>query len=96
MEPLDRYQPTTPHWICHHRQCGNDTELGGHPVPKDAFVSALFSVTHLDPEVWPEPEAFKPERHLGADAVPYSLTPFGGGVRRCIGMSLAQLEIEVW
>lgn len=77
------------------RTAAHDTELGGHPVPRHAFVAALFSLTHLDPELWPEPDAFRPERHLETDAVvPYSLTPFGGGLRRCIGVSLAQLEIE--
>ncbi|WNE95249.1 cytochrome P450 [Streptomyces luomodiensis] len=76
------------------RTAAHDTELGGHPVPRHAFVAALFPLTHLDPGRWPDPDAFRPERHLGADPVPYSLTPFGGGVRRCIGVSLAQLEIE--
>lgn len=77
------------------RTAAHDTELGGHPIPKHAFVSAMFCVTHIDPELWPEPQAFKPERHLNGDAVPYSLTPFGGGIRRCLGASLAQLELEV-
>jgi cytochrome P450 len=77
------------------RTAAADTELAGRPVPKDAFVSALFCVTHLDPELWPDPLAFRPERHLGDAPVPYALTPFGGGVRRCIGAALAQLELEV-
>lgn len=77
------------------RTAACDTELGGHPVPRHAFVSAMFCVTHLDPELWADPQAFKPSRHLDGDAVPYALTPFGGGIRRCLGASLAQLELEV-
>ncbi|MGW2329771.1 cytochrome P450 [Streptomyces sp. NPDC001700] len=76
------------------RTAAHDTQLGGHPVPRHAFVAALFPLTHLDPGLWPRPDAFRPERHLGADPAPYALTPFGGGLRRCIGVSLAQLEIE--
>ncbi|MFK0264031.1 cytochrome P450 [Streptomyces angustmyceticus] len=86
-----RLRPAVHHAM---RTAVHDTELGGHPVPRHAFVAALFSLTHLDPELWPEPGAFRPERHLGTAPVPYSLTPFGGGVRRCIGVSLAQLETE--
>lgn len=76
------------------RTAAHDTELGGHPVPRHAFVAALFPLTHLDPEVWRTPDAFRPGRHLGTTPVPYALTPFGGGLRRCVGVSLAQLEIE--
>lgn len=76
------------------RTAAEDTELGGQPVPKHAFVSALFPITHLDPELWPDPYAFKPERHLTHEPAPYALTPFGGGVRRCLGAALAQLELE--
>ncbi|WP_234438501.1 cytochrome P450 [Streptomyces sp. NRRL S-340] len=76
------------------RTATRDTRLGGHPVPRHAFVAALFPLTHLDPEPWPRPDAFRPERHLGADPAPYALTPFGGGVHRCIGVSLAQLGTE--
>ncbi|MFI6348566.1 cytochrome P450 [Streptomyces sp. NPDC050560] len=76
------------------RTAAHDTELGGRPVPCGAFVAALFPLTHVDPELWPAPDAFRPERHLGTVPAPYALTPFGGGVRRCIGVSLAQLEIE--
>ncbi|MFJ9421880.1 cytochrome P450 [Streptomyces sp. NPDC101249] len=77
------------------RTAARDTELGGRPVPRHAFVAALFPLTHLDPALWPEPDAFRPGRHLEAAAPPYTLTPFGGGLRRCIGVSLAQLEIEI-
>jgi cytochrome P450 len=82
------------------RTAACDTELGGHPVPKHAFVSAAFCVTHLDPDLWHDPTSFIPERHLDGDGGPpapvaYSFTPFGGGVRRCIGAALAQLELEV-
>ncbi len=72
-----------------------DTELGGHPVPAGALVSALFCSMHVDPDVWPEPEIFRPERHLGTRTDPALFTPFGGGTRRCIGAALAQLELEV-
>ena len=77
------------------RIAAQDTELGGQPVPKGAFVSAMFPLTHLDPALWPDPFLFKPERHLTQEPAPYALTPFGGGVRRCLGASLAQLELEV-
>jgi cytochrome P450 len=77
------------------RNATQDTELGGQPVPRGAFVSALFCVMHVDPDLWPQPHEFRPGRHLNGDAPPYSLTPFGGGVRRCLGAALAQMELEV-
>lgn len=71
-----------------------DTELGGHPVPAGAYVSAMFSLTHLDPDEWPEPDAFRPERHLDGQHNTWANTPFGGGGRRCIGAALANVELE--
>ncbi|WP_335982396.1 cytochrome P450 [Streptomyces sp. CA2R106] len=76
------------------RTAVRDTRLAGYPVPRHAFVAALFPPVHLDRRLWPQPHLFRPERHLAADPVAYSLTPFGGGVRRCIGAPLAQLEVE--
>lgn len=72
-----------------------DTELGGHPVPAGAYVSAMFCATHVAEEIWTDPQAFSPERHLDESHDTWSLTPFGGGARRCLGASLAQLELEV-
>ncbi len=81
------------------RMATEDTTLGGQPVPAGALVAAVFSVVHLDESVWHDPEAFIPERHLVSEGDdkpnPWALTPFGGGARRCIGASLAQLELEV-
>lgn len=81
------------------RMATRDTTLAGQPVPAGALVGALFCIVHLDDSLWSDPEAFIPERHVVVDGEerpnPWGLTPFGGGARRCIGASLAQLELEV-
>jgi len=72
------------------------TEIDGCLVPAGIMVMIPMSVIHMDPEVYPEPQAFRPERFLdGNDPGSYSWLPFGGGVRRCPGASLALLEMRV-
>ena len=46
------------------------------------------------PEIYPEPEAFRPERFLEHAPDTYAWIPFGGGIRRCLGASFAQLEMR--
>ena len=43
----------------------------------------------------PEPEEFRPERFIDGQPESYAWIPFGGGVRRCIGASFAQVEMRV-
>jgi cytochrome P450 len=72
------------------------TEIDGCLVPAGTMVMLPMSVIHQDPEVYPDPQAFSPARFLdGKDPGGYSWLPFGGGVRRCPGASLALLEMRV-
>ncbi|WP_305788033.1 cytochrome P450 [Symbioplanes lichenis] len=74
-------------------------EFAGHVVPRGARVLYSQYVTHRMPELWPEPEEFRPER-WDPDAPgyreppPYSWVPFGGGYRKCIGYAFAELELR--
>lgn len=73
-----------------------ETEIDGWTVPTGTMIIVPMTVIHQDPEVYPEPDAFRPERFLdGKDPGGYSWLPFGGGVRRCPGASLALLEMRV-
>jgi len=56
------------------------------------FASAYL--VHHDPLVYPDPFAFRPERFLEQPPGTYTWIPFGGGRRRCIGASFAQLEMR--
>jgi cytochrome P450 len=72
-----------------------DVRIGDHLVPAGAGALASIALTHHREDVYPEPSRFRPERFLGDSAVPsYAWLPFGGGVRRCIGASFAQFELE--
>jgi len=72
-----------------------DVRIGDHLVPAGAGALASIALTHHRDDVYPEPSRFRPERFLGDAAVPsYAWLPFGGGVRRCIGASFAQFELE--
>ena len=52
-------------------------------------------MVHRRPDLYPEPDQFRPERFLGKKPDPYEWTPFGGGVRRCLGMAFALYEMKI-
>lgn len=69
--------------------------IGGYELPAGVIAVPSIDLTHRNPEVWPEPEKFRPERFLERRPGPYEFFPFGGGIRRCIGMSFALFEIKI-
>src|SRR4051794_19752073 len=69
--------------------------LGGYELPAGISVTPSIHLIHRDPEIYPEPERFRPERFLETPPRTYTWIPFGGGVRRCIGASFAQFEMAV-
>ncbi len=50
---------------------------------------------HHREDVYPRPFAFEPERFLGVKPGTYTWIPFGGGIRRCLGATLAMTEQRV-
>jgi cytochrome P450 len=70
-------------------------ELAGYRLPAGTLVLAGITAVHMRPDLYPEPDEFRPERFLDGAAESYSWIPFGGGVRRCIGASFAQVEMRV-
>ncbi len=72
----------------------DDLPLGGYRLPRGVRVAPNAFLTHHDPELWPEPQRFDPQRFIGVTPHPYSYLPFGGGVRRCIGMAFALAEMR--
>jgi cytochrome P450 len=69
--------------------------IGGRELPAGVGVSPAIYLTHRRADLWPEPEAFRPERFLGVRPSPHQFFPFGGGVRRCIGAAFATVEMKV-
>jgi len=71
------------------------TTLGGFTMPAGTTVGACIYLAHRNPDVYPEPDQFRPERFLGVQPDPVSWLPFGGGIRRCIGAAFALYEMKI-
>ncbi|MEO7328974.1 MAG: cytochrome P450 [Minicystis sp.] len=69
--------------------------LGGYEIPAETLIVPSIYGIHRRPDVYPDPEVFRPERFLGKKTDPYSWFPFGGGVRRCLGMAFAMYELKI-
>jgi cytochrome P450 len=99
IKPLDQAVDETlrlypPAWIGP-RRAVRTFAFEGVTVPEGAPVNYSSWVTHRLPDVWEEPDAFRPERFDGkADFPKGAYVPFGGGSRQCIGMRFGQLEIK--
>ncbi len=60
-----------------------DVTIGEHDLPAGTRVACSITLMHRRPELYPDPEAFKPERFLDTQPGTYTWIPFGGGIRRC-------------
>jgi cytochrome P450 family 135 len=69
-------------------------ELGGYTIPGGTTVAPCVHLVHRREDVYPEPLRFLPERFLEQPAGTYTWIPFGGGVRRCLAASYAQLLMK--
>jgi cytochrome P450 len=74
---------------------GEPFPLGSYSVPPGVEINPSIALTHRRPDHYPQPDAFRPERFLEADAPDtYTWIPFGGGTRRCLGASFALFEMR--
>lgn len=70
-------------------------EVGDHLLPAGVSINPSIYLLHRRPDLYPEPEAFRPERFLDDPPGTYQWIPFGGGVRRCLGASFALFEMKI-
>lgn len=70
-------------------------ELGEWRIPQGFSIIVSLLQLHQDPEIYPDPERFDPQRFLDAKPNTFSWVPFGGGTRRCVGAAFANMEMDV-
>jgi cytochrome P450 len=80
------------------RRVVNDFQLHEQTIPGGSMVLFSPHVTHHDPQHFPDPYTFRPERWLDGhpdqnQPHPYAYIPFGGGNRRCLGFAFATQEL---
>lgn len=79
------------------RQLESDDEFGGYAIPAGTLVAGSTVVVHRRADLWPDPDAFRPERFLSMDAGTrhkYQMLSFGGGPRVCLGINLSFFEAQ--
>ena len=87
-----RILPPVPFTI---RATQRDLAMGPVEVPKNTRVLCSHYLTHHMPELYPEPERFRPERWQSIEPNQYEYMPFSAGPRVCIGASFAFQVLKV-
>lgn len=77
------------------RMLARPLKLGEYVLGPPYGVAVTTTVLHRRPELYPEPERFRPERFLERRFNAFEYTPFGGGSRRCIGAAFATYELKL-
>ena len=77
------------------RKVVKPTEVAGWSLPQGMLVAPALALVHLDPDAYPNPAAYKPERYADGSPPPRTWIPFGGGPRSCLGAGFALFEMRV-
>ena len=97
VQEILRHRPVLPH--AEPRLVKQPVEIGGFTYQPGVMLAAFAHLVHHDPAIYPEPQAFRPERFIesegGKAPGTYTWIPFGGGRRRCLGASFALLEMKL-
>jgi cytochrome P450 len=70
-------------------------QLGPYSLPAESGVLISILLVHHREDLYPEPFEFRPERWVDRKPGTYEWLPFGGGIRRCLGATLAMAEQRV-
>jgi cytochrome P450 len=87
-----RVRPVVPIVV---RVLQEELRVGPYMLPAGTRVVPSIYLTNRNPRVYEDAEEFRPERFLEGTPETFSWIPFGGGIRRCIGASFAQLEMRL-
>jgi cytochrome P450 len=87
-EALRLYPPA---WLITRNAIEAD-ELGGRQILPGSLIIMSPWLLHRHPDVWRQPEEFRPERFLDGDFDRTMFIPFGAGLRQCIGRDFAYVE----
>ena len=87
-----------PAWISD-RVAMQDDQFRNFRIPKDTVLVLFYYGLHRDPQYFPDPEAFVPDRFLKKNSdkeKPKAFYPFGAGPRLCIGNNFALAEMAIF
>lgn len=69
--------------------------LGPYTIGPGKVIQVDIAATQRDGQVFAQPEAFRPERHLSGTTPGAAYVPFGAAPRVCLGRPLAELEMRL-
>jgi cytochrome P450 len=69
--------------------------VGGWDLPSGTPVLLSIYLVQRRPDIYPDPTRFDPDRFLRQKFAPSEWFPFGGGIRRCIGVAFALFEMKI-
>jgi cytochrome P450 len=79
------------------RELEEDLQLGEHLLPKGSSVMMSLFTVHFDERFWgSDAHLYKPERFqtdVASKRLFHSFSPFGGGLRICVGKTFAETEL---
>ncbi len=94
IQEIMRYKTLAP--LSLPRLTSQEVALEGYVLPKGTIVFSHIEMMHENPDEFPEPEIFRPERFINPDGsfeFHQQVTPFGIGKRRCLGEPMARMTV---
>jgi cytochrome P450 len=77
------------------RRAARPLTFRGHPVAPGQNIAIAITLLHSNPDLYPDPDTFSPERFIARKYTPFEYAPFGGGTRRCLGAAFSAYQMRI-